>query len=208
MAITARNLEGISGVLVSLSRRLPLPEAQHVFALFSGENAKGARLLDDTALKVRVFTFPALDLQIACESTRVRFDLLKPHKPDEFHLGEVMGTFAHTLYPEVPFERFGFNYDTAYQYDAVIPQRELWKTFMHEDLVEEMTHFGWQATFQKEKGKRRDTCFFKVVSPLELRVLTNVELDRPLPPQDADTQALFAQCYTESHEIVRKMAFS
>ncbi len=207
MAIIARNLEGISAVLVSLSHALASPEPQKVFALFTGEVGKGARLLDDTALHMKVFTFPAMNLQIVFERTRIRFDATTPKKPDELRLGELMAHVAKNLYPEVPFQKLGFNYDIAYQYDVVIPQRQLWERFIAKDALEDMTHFGFQMSFQKEKGKRRDTYFCKVVSPLELRVLANIELDCALPSVD-ETQVLYTRCYTESQEIVTQLAFS
>jgi hypothetical protein len=207
MAIVARNLEGISAVLVSLSHGLASPEPQQVFSLFTGDIGKGARLLDDVALHVKVFTFPAMNLQIVFERTRIRFDATTPKKPDELRLGEIMAHVAKALYPDIPFQKIGFNYDIAYQYDVVIPQRQLWERFIAKDALEDMTHFGFQMSFQKEKGKRRDTYFCKVVSPLELRVLANIELDRALPTTE-EAQKLYTQCYTECQEIVGKLAFS
>lgn len=207
MAIIARHIEGVSAVAVASGQRLALPEPRAVFALFPGEASKGARLLDDTALKIRTFTLPAVNLQIICEPSRIRFDMLKPHAPEEMRLGEIVGATTEALYQGVIFPRFGFNYDITFQYDTVIPQRELWKAFLKGELLEQMTHFGWQVTFQKEKGKRRDTCFFKVISPLELRVMTNVEVDRELP-SSINTQKLFEQWYTETQEIVKGVTFS
>lgn len=201
MAIVARNLEGVGIVAVSAARALPLPEAQTIFALYQGDNAKGARLLDDPALHMRSFIFPALSSQITFEPTRFRLDATEPKKPAELPLGREMGTIVEKAYPAHAFDRFGFNYDIAYQYDVVIAQREILATFLDKDTIEDTTHFGWQFTLSKDKGTRRETYFCKVVSPLEIRVLTNIEFDKPLPPT-ADLQKLYEKCYVECQDIV------
>lgn len=206
MAIVARNLEGINAVAVSPAQRLALPEPQHVFALFPGAASKGSRLLDDTALHMRAFTFPELSLQLIFEPTRIRLEATTPHKPTELRLGEILHTVEKTIFPKNTFERHGFNYDIAYQYDAVIPQRALWERFVSKDVLENMTHFGWQMTLQKGKGEQKETYFFKVVSPLELRVLANIEIDHK--HEEFDAQRKFEECYTSSQEIVNHLTFS
>lgn len=207
MAIVARTLEGITFVAVTPASPLPLPEPANLFALYAGSESQGARLLDDTALGVRVFSFPAIDLRIIFEPTRIRLEATKPHKPEELALGEHMDRIVSGLYPKIPFTRYGFNYDLAYQYDAVIPQRHIMQAFMDEETVERATHFGWQCTLAKDKGKRRETYFFKVVSPLELRVLANIEFDSALP-RGKETQAAFVRCYTEAQGIAEHLTFS
>jgi hypothetical protein len=69
------------------------------------------------------------------------------------------------------------------------------------DTIEDTTHFGWQFTLSREKGTRRETYFCKVVSPLEIRVLANIEFDKPLPPA-AELQKLYEKCYTECQTVV------
>lgn len=207
MAIVARNLEAVSIVaVVPEHHRMSMPAPDAVFALFPGSGSKGARLLDDTALRVRVFTFPELSFRLIFEPTRIRLEALTPKKPDELRLGEVLQAVCRQLYPAHAFARIGFNVDIAYQYDAVIPQRELWARFLSKDALEDMTHFGFQMSFQKDKGRRRETYFCKAVSPLELRILANIELDGI--HAETDIQQLFEQCYTSSQGIVNHLTFS
>lgn len=206
MAVVGKSLSGLTYVAVAGVPPIPRPEPSAVFALFP-EGAAGARLLDDTALSIRVFAFPELDLQLIFEPTRVRVEALKPKKPEEARLGEYMERIIAALYPKTAFIRYGFNYDIVFQYDAVIPQRNILGAFMKDDAIEDITHFGWQITAEKEKGKRRDTYFFKEVSPLEIQVLANIEFDKPLP-RGAASQAEFERCYTEAGAITDRLAFS
>lgn len=207
MAIVARPLEGTTAVAVTTAAPLALPEPAKVFALVSQEEATGARFLDDPALGVRSYTFPAANLRIIFEPTRVRLESLAPSAPDALALGSLLSKAVGEAYPGVPFPRYGFNYDRVFQYDAVIPQRHIMQTFMDAEAVNDMTHFGWQCTLQKEKGKRKETYFFKVVSPLELRVMANIEFDRALPdPRRAQEE--FVSSDTEAARIVEHLRFS
>jgi hypothetical protein len=207
MAIVARNLESVSLVVVA-GETLPLPDPAEVFAHFTGAEAKAARMLDDAALHLRSFLLPGVDMRIIFEPTRVRFEALNPKKPSEEKFAERAAQSLHALYPKRPFPRIGFNYDIAYQYDAVIQQRVILGAFLDKDTLEDTTHFGWQFSLAKEKGTRRETYFCKVVSPLELRIMANIEHDRPLSPAPAETQALYERCYTECQEIVEHLKIS
>lgn len=207
MAIVARNLESVSLVVVA-GETLPLPDPAAVFAHFTGDEAKGARMLDDTALHLRSFLLPGANMRIIFEPTRTRFENLTVQKPAEGTFAERAARALHALYPKRPFPRIGFNFDIAYQYDAVIQQRVILGAFIDKDTLEDTTHFGWQFTQAKEKGTRRETYFCKVVSPLELRVMANIELDRPLSPSPEETQSLFERCYTECQEIVEHLKIS
>jgi hypothetical protein len=167
----------------------------------------GARFLDDAALGIRVFTFPANELRLIFEPSRVRVEAMKPKKPDELPLADYLSLLVAELYPNMPFPRYGYNYDITYQYDAVIPQRMVIGAFLDEETADKTTHFGWQFTLAKEKGKRRETYFMKVASPLELRAMANIEFDQALP-KAKDSQAAFVRCYTEAQGIAEHVNFS
>ena len=207
MAIVARNLESVSAVAVA-GETLPLPDPAAVFAHFSGPLSKGARMLDDTALNLRSFLLPALDLRVIFEPTRIRFEALSAKKPAEQPLGERLAATIAAVYPGRPFPRFGFNYDIAYQYDAVIQQRAILGAFLDKETIEDATHFGWQFSLAKDKNRRRETYFCKVVSPLELRIMSNIELDQALPADPKAAQALYERCYTECQGIVEHLRIS
>lgn len=164
--------------------------------------------MDDTALRFRTFTLPALDIQLIFEPTRIRIDALTAKKPDELNLGEHLAIVIKALYPGRPFPRFGFNYDIAYQYDAVIQQNEIIDAFLDKQTRDMVTHFGWQFTVMKDKGKRRETYYCKVVSPLELRIMSNIESDSLLPTNPDIAKQLYARWYTECQEVVTHLTIS
>ncbi len=207
MAIVARTLEGTTLVVVTPAPPLGTPDPSRLFALYTGQESAGARFLDDTALGVRVFSLPALELRIIFEPTRIRLEATSAKKPHELKLAEHAASIIKEFYPKMPFTRYGFNYDITYQYDAVIPQRQVIGAFFDDETVERTTHFGWQATLAKDKGKRRETYFFKVVSPLELRVLSNIEFEQSFPLTH-ESQEAFERCYSEASDIVEHTHFS
>ncbi len=207
MAIVARTLEGSTLVAVTPAPPLGTPDPSRLFALYTGQESAGARFLDDTALGIRVFSFPALDLRIIFEPTRIRIEATSAKKPNESKLATHMTRIIKEFYPKMPFTRYGFNYDITYQYDVVIPQRHIIGAFFDDETVDRTTHFGWQATLAKDKGRRRETYFCKVVSPLELRVLSNIEFEQSFP-LTAASQDAFERCYSEAGDIVEHMRFS
>lgn len=206
MAIVARILEEVGAVAVTPLKALTAPNPAAVFAIIGSPGSQGSKFIDDEVLGVRVFTFPKEGFRIVFEPNRVRVEALAPKKPEDLHLAERLTTVCEMMYPGAPFFRFGFNYDTTYQYDTVIPQRDIMSAFIKPEGIEDMTHFGFQCSFLAEKGKRRDTYFLKATSPLELRVLANIEFDRPLP-KSGDAQSLYERCYTESRSIVDRLTF-
>lgn len=207
MAIVARTLEGITCVAVTAAPPLGMPDPSKVLALFPKEAQTGARYLDDAALGVRVFTFPNIDLRLIFEPSRVRVEATKPKKPDELPLAEFLSMLVETCYPKMPFPRYGYNYDFSYQYDAVIPQGHIIGAFLDKETSEKTTHFGWQFTLSKEKGKRKETYFMKVTSPLELRAMANIEFEQALP-KGKESQSAFVRCYTEAQGIAEHVNFS
>lgn len=207
MAIIARTLEGITCAAVTAAPPLGMPDPTKVLPMFPKEAQAGARYLDDVALGIRVFTFPAIDVRLIFEPSRIRVEAMKPHKPEELPLAEFLSMLVTELYPKMPFPRYGYNYDIAYQYDAVIPQGHVIGAFLDKETADKTTHFGWQFTLSKEKGKRRETYLMKVVSPLELRVMANIEFEMPVP-KGKESQAAFVRCYTEAQGIAEHVNFS
>lgn len=207
MAIVARTLEGITCVAVTSAPPLGMPDPAKVLSMFPKDAQVGARYLDDSALGVRVFTFPNMDLRLIFEPSRVRVEAMKPKKPGDFPLAEFLSMLVSECYPNMPFPRYGYNYDFTYQYDAVIPQGHVISAFLDKETAEKTTHFGWQFTLSKDKGKRKESYFMKVTSPLELRVMANIEFDQHLP-KGKESQGAFVRCYTEVQDIAEHVNFS
>lgn len=206
MKITARQPHEITAVAVSTKTRLPLPEPQALFALFPNLG-EGAQYFDDPALGVRSFILPRAQIRITFERIRMRVEDTASRRVEDLALGETLGMLAESLYPKGTFDRFGFNYDVVYRYDDVIPSRDVMGAFIRAENLEEVSHFGWQFTLTKEKGKRRETYFCKVVSPLEIQILANVELDRAFPVR-AELQKLFVSSYEEAQRVLETISFA
>lgn len=206
MNITARQPLETTIVAVSPEKRLPLPEPADVFALFPGATS-GATYFDDVALGVRAFTIPDAKLRLTFERIRVRIDDIGSRHVEDLTIAELLTQIAAKLYPPRSFTRYGFNYDVVFRYDQVIPSDRIMGAFFAKDMIESITHFGWQATINREKGKRRDTYFFKAVSPLELQVLANVEFDRHLP-EAAELQKQFQRLAIETQDVLNHLSFT
>ncbi|MEK7505382.1 MAG: hypothetical protein AAB597_00590 [Patescibacteria group bacterium] len=206
MNITARQMEGSSAVAVSKSAII-LPEPGMVFALFPKEGG-GARYFDNPAMSVRAFHFPEAKLRLIFESQRVRLEDTGNRQPAESQLGETLCATIKTLFPQTRnnFNRHGFNYDINFRYDNVIPQNNIIGTFLPPKLQGAVTHFGWQFTIGKNKGRRRETYFCKVVSPIEMQVLANIEIDEELGEEKTAGER-FRKCYTEAADTIAAITF-
>lgn len=206
MQITARQPVETTIVAVAAGRTLSLPEPAAVFNLFP-EGTPGATYFDDAALGVRAFTVPHQKLRLTFERMRVRVEDTGSRQVADMPLAEVMARLIEQLYPPRSFVRYGFNYDVVYRYDQVLPSREVLGAFLKPDMIEDVSHFGWQCTITRDKGKRRETYFFKFISPLELQVLANLEFDRPLPDAEALAEELRTG-YTDSQKILEQLTLT
>lgn len=207
MSITARQFKQATGVAVTSGTKLRQPEPGEILALFPNQTS-GAQYLDDTALGLRICTLPTVGIRIVLERQRVRVEDLMPRKPGESNVGTILGTIAEKLFPGQVFVRYGFNYDTVYRYDTVVPSRQIIGSFLDTTVAENVTHFGWQFSIPKEKGKRRDTYFCKMISPLEIEVLANIEVDEKMPTKLSTLQSQFEAWYAESEDILDRFSFT
>lgn len=205
MQITARQPVELTAVAVSTKNKLQLPDPAGVFGFFSS-GSEGAQYFDDPALGVRAFTFPALKLRITFERIRVRVEDTGSRRAEDLDIGSTLSKLSAALYPEKTFDRFGFNYDVVYRFDQMIPTESIIAGFIGSDMREEVSHFGWQFTLSKEKGKRRESYFCKVISPLEIDILANVEFDRMLPSPE-ETQAQFVSNFGDVQAVLKNIAF-
>lgn len=195
----------MTAVAVSTRGSLPLPEPGAVFALFPA-SSQGAKYFDDPALGVRAFTLPAENLRVIFERMRLRIEDTASRRVEDLPLGTLLEKLTSALFPKGTFDRHGFNYDVVYRYDQMIPDRKVLSSFVADDMLEDVSHFGWQFTLSKEKGKRRETYFCKVISPLEIEVLANIEFDKQLPGGE-DAQRAFVASYQESQAMLESIAF-
>lgn len=206
MMITARQPVETTVVAVATGGNLRAPEPSAVFALFPDATA-GATFFDDPALGVRVFTLPQQKIRLTFERMRMRIEDTAARRVEDLSLGELAHDLSHKLYSPGVFDRYGFNYDIVYRYDQMLPSHEIIGIFLKKEILEDVSHFGWQCTITKNKGKRRETYFFKVLSPLELQVLANMEFDGQIPDR-ATLQKELLRFHSESQDILNNLTLT
>jgi hypothetical protein len=120
--------------------------------------------------------------------------------PKDARLAHEMRRLLTALYPDKQPEAYGYNYDMIYRVDTVIPVKEIMGSFLKSSATEEVKDFGWQYTLSKEKGKRAETYFFKMVSPIEYGVHANFHFNESILPKTEDLQASFEKKYADADE--------
>lgn len=202
MTITAKHIQRSNIMLIYPVGTLKLPEPTEVFSLYSGKDASGSIFSDTPSLGTRIFEFPVPGFQIIFEPDRLRLEDKSSRQPKESRLALEMQRIITALYPAINPTAFGFNYDIIYRLDTVVPTREIMSGFLRESLLEEIKDFGWQYTLNKDKGKRAETYFFKVVSPIEYGVHANFHFNRSDLPKSNDLQMMFERSYADVDESI------
>ncbi|MEN9913171.1 MAG: hypothetical protein RLY66_579 [Candidatus Parcubacteria bacterium] len=208
MNITAKHIQRSNIVVTFADGALRLPEAAQMFALYTGEAAKGSVFSDTPSMATRVFEFPVPGLQWIFEPDRIRIEDKSIRSPKESSLAQELHRVISALYPDRKPAAYGFNYDMIYRMDVVIPTQEIMKSFVKPVFLEEVASFGWQYTLTKDKGKRTQTYFFKAVSPIEYSVHANFHYNDPTLPKSADLQTAFERAYADADESLTHMKFS
>lgn len=201
MRIIAKSIQRANIVFVLEPKDFSLPDTATVVALFPQSAHAGSNFLDDAALKLRLFNFPALKMKIVCEEHRLRVEDESGEEPQASGKGREAGRIYRALFPKVQTAGYGFNYDIFYRFDGVIPQRDILQELVAPDIIDDIEGFSWQFTLKNPKAKSRETYFFKVISPLEIALHVNFHFPGPAPRGDGELQALYEKCYNGADAI-------
>ena len=207
MNIIAKQLERSNVVFAFREGAIQPPEPSRIFSLYGGDASKGSLFSDNPAMSTRVFEFPALGLMWIFEGSRVRVEDKRFRSPQDSKLPQEMLRVLKALYPNVAPIAQGFNYDILYRMDIVIPVADIMGSFLRKEAVENIADFGWQYTLTKEKGKRAETYFFKVVSPIEFSVHANYHFNNIGTVEERDLQKSFEHSYREVDKALDHIAF-
>lgn len=207
MNVTAKHVQRSNIIVTFPDGSLRLPEAAQIFALYTGDVAKGSVFSDTPSMATRVFEFPVAGLQWIFEPNRIRIEDKSARQPSESRLAHELHRVIDALYPGIKPAAYGFNYDTIYRIDTVIPARDIMSAFLKPTTVEDVVDFGWQYTLAKEKGKRSETYFFKAVSPIEYSVHANFHFNESVLPRSEDLQAAFERRYADMDEGLKHISF-
>ncbi len=208
MNIIAKQINFSNIVCMFREGSVRLPEPGVLYSGYSADEAKGSLFSDNVSMASRVFELPARGIQWVFEPSKVRLEERKHQTPDESNLAHELSRMMGKLYPDAVPTAYGFNYDVIYRLDSVVPADDIMKRFLKPETVENVRHFGWQYSVSKEKGKRFETYFFKVVSPIEIALHANIHLGREWPKrEEALVQKQFEKGYAEIDEAVKQISF-
>jgi hypothetical protein len=207
MNITAKHIERSNIVSVFKEGVLTLPDPSQLFAAYTTETTKGALYSDNPAMLTKIFEFPVLGLMWIFEPTKIRLEDKHHRYPEDSKLPQEFRRVLGELYKGIQPVAYGFNFDVMYRFDTVIPVQEIMKSFVKPETLEEVIDFGWQYTLTKEKGKRAETYFLKAVSPLELNVHANFQINEANLPKDNEFQKQFERSYQNIDNGVKHIAF-
>jgi hypothetical protein len=200
MNITAKHIQRSNIIVIFPQGTILLPEASQIFGLYTGEQAKGSTFSDTPSMATRIFDFPVIGLQWVFEPTKIRLEDKLSRSPKDAKLAHEMRRVLAALYPEQIPSAYGFNYDMIYRIDTVIPIKEIMGSFLKPSSTEDVKEFGWQYTLVKDKGKRAETYFFKMASPIEYGVHANFHFNESVMPKSEDLQASFERKYADADE--------
>lgn len=200
MNITAKHIQRSNIIVTFPQGAISLPEASQIFGLYSADQVKGSTFNDTPSMATRIFDFPVIGLQWIFEPMKIRLEDKLSRSPKDAKLAHEMKRLLAALYPNSSPNAYGFNYDMIYRIDTVIPIKEIMGSFLKPSSLEKVKEFGWQYTLVKDKGKRAETYFFKMVSPIEYGVHANFHFNESVLPKNDDLQALFERKYADVDE--------
>lgn len=207
MHIIAKNPQRSNIVFVFPQEAAAQLDAQQVYAAFSGDATRGSNFVDDPAMGLKVFSFPALQLKVVLEQNRFRVEDISGKPPEETKCALEAHRLVKSLFPQITPESYGFNYDLYFRFDNVIPQREILKSFLSEKTLETVKDFGWQFTLAKDNGRRQATYFFKVVAPIEMAVHVNFHYNERILPTAEQLQGEYQKNYEQADKVLADLAF-
>lgn len=198
MAITAKSLHHANVVVVFRDKHFVSPDIGPFTALYRGEEAKGARFLEDPILQTKMLVLPAIQEKVTLEGTRLRVDDDSGKEPENSRIIKDILRIREELFPDNRITGYGFNYDMVYRFNNVIPIRRIFDNFFGATVLRgrELRDFGFQFTLEAKKAEVVDTFFMKIVSPLELAVHLNRHYAKSVLPEEKILVDLLSDCYT------------
>ncbi len=206
MNITAKHIDRSNVVFSFKEGSIAAPDPAQMFALYSSAAAQGSMFSDHPALATRIFDFPNLGLQWVFEPGRVRLEDKKHRPPAESGLPKEALRVLSALYPKVIPMAHGFNYDILYRVGAVIPTDEIMGAFLKPESIADVRDFGWQYTLAHEKGRKTETYFFKMVSPIEFSVHANFHVNDAGYPSEKELESSFVARYADVDKSLSHMS--
>ncbi len=207
--ITSKSLHRSNVAFVLDQRGLLLPENENFIGLYSGELSRGSRFIDDPVFQMKILSVPALKMTFTLEGARFRVDEDSEGGIQNSQVIREGGKAFHKLFPGRSIDGFGFNFDIYYRFSEVIPLDYLFGVFVDGKILEKsaLRNLGLQFNLEKDGGKRSETYFLKIASPLELIVHANIHFSASkLLPEDR-LQDIFEKSYNDIDEVIENLKF-
>lgn len=207
--IKSHSLHKTNIVFVFKEHNVPPPENQEIAGLYAGDAAKGAQLVDDPFMRMKVMDVPARGLQIAWEARRLRIEDLRAVEPESSTLvDDAVAAYGTLIAPRNIFlDSLGFNFEVYYQTADVIRindhYNEIAGTFL--EIGSGLMDFGWQWTVAEKNGKELNGYFIKVTAPLEFTMHHNAHFGAKEMPSKKDLQAMFERAYEATNKAAAKL---
>jgi len=207
--IKSHSLHKTNIVFVFKEHNVEPPENHEIVGLYAGAAAKGAQLVDDPLVRMKILDVPARGLQVAWEARRLRIENMRAVEPESSTLVEDAVMVYETLVAprKIFLDSFGFNFEVYYQMADVIRINEHYNeiagTFL--DLGAGLMDFGWQWTVAEKNGKEFNGYFLKVTAPLEFTMHHNTHLAAKELPSKKDLQAMFQDAYEATNRTAAKL---
>jgi hypothetical protein len=206
--ITSKSLHHSNVALLFDEKSFAIPESADLMALYRGDEAKGARLVDDTVLRAKVLTLPAIKTRITVEYPRVRIDDESMEEIAKSRLAKDARHAYDTLFKKHPLTAWGINMDIYFRTQNLIQLRELFLPYFGGEALEgaDLLDTGIQFTLKRKKVV--EVWFLKVTGPLEVAVHINRHFTDVPFPDEKGLQDELVKCYNETDKMMEHFMFS
>lgn len=206
--ITSKSLHHSNVALLFHEKSFALPESADLMALYRGEEAKGARLVDDPVLRAKVLTLPAIKTRFTVEHPRVRIDDESGEEIEKSRLAKEARHAYDTLFSRYPLSAWGINMDIYFRTQNLIQIRELFLPYFGGEALEgaDLLDTGIQFTIKRKKVI--EVWFIKVTGPLEVAVHVNRHFTEVPFPDEKGLQDALEKCYNETDKMMEHFSFA
>ena len=207
--IKSHSLHKSNVVFVFKEHNVMPPENHEIVGLYAGGAAKGAQLVDDPMMRMKVLDVPARGLQVAWESRRLRIEDMRAVEPEESTLIDDAVMIYETLVAprKIFLDSYGFNFEVYYQTTDVIRindhYNEIAGTFL--EIGAGLMDFGWQWTVAEKNGSVLNGYFLKVTAPLEFTMHHNAHRAAKETPSKKDLRAIFESTYEKMNHVAAQL---
>lgn len=206
--ITSKSLFHSNIVVLFQEQNFVAPDNSVFSALYSGQQAVGARFFDDPFIQLKTLTLPNMNLKISLEKQRLRIEDLAANEPKSSVLVQETLNICQKLFPQSALVGFGFNFDLFFRFNTLLPIKDAFTRFFGNEPLQntDLRDFGFQFTLDRGIGNF-DVYFLKVTSPLELAAHLNRHFNEQKFPSKEKLQKMLENCYNDVDSIIQSLRF-